>query len=57
LSTPPPTEDALARYEIKMQGRLSDSLAGVFEKFTAAVKPAERRYAAGFAIKPNCTDF
>jgi hypothetical protein len=28
-------------YEIRIKGRLSDSLSGAFEDFTAAVKPAE----------------
>jgi hypothetical protein len=28
-------------YEIRIKGRMSDSLTGVFEDFTAAVKPAE----------------
>ena len=28
-------------YEIRIKGRLSDSLTGVFEDFTTAVKPAE----------------
>jgi hypothetical protein len=28
-------------YEIRIKGRLSDSLTGAFEDFTAAVKPAE----------------
>jgi hypothetical protein len=28
-------------YEIRIKGRLSDSLTGTFEDFTAAVKPAE----------------
>jgi hypothetical protein len=28
-------------YEIRIKGRLSDSLCGAFEDFTAAVKPAE----------------
>ena len=30
-----------ADYEIRIRGRLSDSLSGAFEDFTAAVKPAE----------------
>jgi hypothetical protein len=30
-----------AEYEIRIKGRLSDSLTGVFEDFTASVKPAE----------------
>jgi hypothetical protein len=28
-------------YEIRIKGRLSDSLSGAFEDFTAAVRPAE----------------
>jgi hypothetical protein len=28
-------------YEIRIKGRLSDSLCGAFEEFTAAVQPAE----------------
>jgi len=32
---------APAGYEIRIKGRLSDSLTGAFEDFTAAVKPAE----------------
>jgi hypothetical protein len=28
-------------YEIRIKGRLSDSLCGAFEDFTTAVKPAE----------------
>jgi hypothetical protein len=28
-------------YEFRIKGRLSDSLSGAFEDFTAAVKPAE----------------
>jgi hypothetical protein len=28
-------------YEIRVKGRMSDSLTGAFEDFTAAVKPAE----------------
>jgi hypothetical protein len=28
-------------YEIRIKGRLSDSLSGAFEDFTACVKPAE----------------
>jgi hypothetical protein len=28
-------------YEIRIKGRLSDSLTGAFEDFTASVKPAE----------------
>ena len=28
-------------YEIRIKGRLSDSLSGAFEDFTASVKPAE----------------
>jgi hypothetical protein len=28
-------------YEIRIKGRLSDSLCGAFEDFTASVKPAE----------------
>jgi hypothetical protein len=28
-------------YEIRIKGRLSDSVSGVFEDFTAAVRPAE----------------
>jgi hypothetical protein len=28
-------------YEIRIKGRLSDSLTGVFEDFSASVKPAE----------------
>jgi hypothetical protein len=28
-------------YEIRIKGRLSDSVSGVFEDFTASVKPAE----------------
>jgi hypothetical protein len=28
-------------YEIRIKGRLSDSVTGAFEDFTAAVKPAE----------------
>jgi hypothetical protein len=28
-------------YEIRVKGRLSDSLSGAFEDFTASVKPAE----------------
>jgi hypothetical protein len=28
-------------YEIRISGRMSDSLTGAFEDFTAAVKPAE----------------
>jgi hypothetical protein len=28
-------------YEIRIKGRLSDSLSGAFEDFTAAVEPAE----------------
>ena len=28
-------------YEIRITGRMSDSLTGVFEDFTAAVRPAE----------------
>jgi hypothetical protein len=28
-------------YEIRIKGRLSDSVCGAFEDFTAAVKPAE----------------
>jgi hypothetical protein len=30
-----------AAYEIRIKGRLSDSLSGAFEDFTAAVRPAE----------------
>lgn len=30
-----------ADYEIRIRGRLSDSLCGAFEEFTTAVKPAE----------------
>jgi hypothetical protein len=30
-----------ADYEIRIKGRLSDSLSGAFEDFTAAVRPAE----------------
>jgi hypothetical protein len=30
-----------ADYEIRVKGRLSDSLSGAFEDFTAAVRPAE----------------
>jgi len=42
----PPTWDlehvtAPAGYEIRIKGRLSDSLTGAFEDFTASVKPAE----------------
>ncbi len=32
---------APADYEIRIKGRLSDSLSGAFEDFTAAVRPAE----------------
>jgi hypothetical protein len=32
---------ASAGYEIRIKGRLSDSLSGAFEDFNAAVKPAE----------------
>jgi hypothetical protein len=32
---------ASAAYEIRIKGRLSDSLSGAFEDFTASVKPAE----------------
>jgi hypothetical protein len=32
---------ASAGYEIRIKGRLSDSLSGAFEDFTASVKPAE----------------
>jgi len=32
---------ASADYEIRIKGRLSDSLSGAFEDFSAAVKPAE----------------
>ena len=32
---------ASSGYEIKIKGRLSDSLCGAFEDFTASVKPAE----------------
>jgi hypothetical protein len=32
---------APAGYEIRVKGRMSDSLAGEFEDFTASVKPAE----------------
>jgi hypothetical protein len=32
---------APAGYEIRIKGRLSDSLCGAFEEFTSAVKPAE----------------
>lgn len=32
---------ASADYEIRIKGRLSDSLSGAFEDFNAAVKPAE----------------
>jgi len=28
-------------YEIRVEGRLSDTLSGAFEDFTASVKPAE----------------
>jgi hypothetical protein len=28
-------------YEIRIKGRLSDTVTGAFEEFTAAVKPAE----------------
>ena len=28
-------------YEIRVKGRLSDTVTGVFEDFTASVKPAE----------------
>jgi hypothetical protein len=42
---PPPWEfspvAASAGYEIRIKGRLSDSLSGAFEDFTARVKPAE----------------
>jgi len=42
----PAREDACryvtpAAYEIRIKGRLSDSLSGAFEDFTAAVRPAE----------------
>ena len=30
-----------ADYEIRIRGRLSDSLCGAFEEFTTAIKPAE----------------
>lgn len=30
-----------ADYEIRIKGRLSDSVSGAFEDFTAAVRPAE----------------
>lgn len=30
-----------ADYEIRIKGRLSDSLTGAFEDFTSAVRPAE----------------
>ena len=32
---------ASSDYEFRIKGRLSDSLTGAFEDFTAAVKPAE----------------
>ena len=32
---------ASAGYEIRIKGRLSDSLSGAFEDFNTAVKPAE----------------
>lgn len=32
---------APAGYEIRIKGRLSDSLTGAFEDFTTAVRPAE----------------
>jgi hypothetical protein len=32
---------ATAGYEIRIKGRLSDSLSGAFEDFSTAVKPAE----------------
>jgi hypothetical protein len=32
---------ASAGYEIRIKGRLSDSLSGAFEDFTASVRPAE----------------
>jgi len=32
---------APAGYEIRIKGRLSDSLSGAFEDFTASVRPAE----------------
>jgi hypothetical protein len=32
---------ATTGYEIRIKGRLSDSLCGAFEDFSAAVKPAE----------------
>jgi hypothetical protein len=32
---------ASAGYEIKVKGRLSDTVTSVFEDFTASVKPAE----------------
>jgi hypothetical protein len=32
---------APAPYEFRIKGRLSDSLSGAFEDFTAAVRPAE----------------
>jgi hypothetical protein len=32
---------AAVSYEIRVKGRLSDSVASVFEDFTASVKPAE----------------
>jgi hypothetical protein len=30
-----------AAYEIRIKGRLSDSLSGAFEDFTVAIRPAE----------------
>jgi hypothetical protein len=40
---PPQGFPAVARadYEIRIKGRLSDSLSGAFEDFNTAVKPAE----------------
>jgi hypothetical protein len=32
---------ASSGYEIRVNGRLSDSMSGVFEDFTASVRPAE----------------
>ena len=36
-----PRAVAAAGYEIRVKGRLSDTVTGAFEDFTASVKPAE----------------
>jgi hypothetical protein len=39
--TPHPSPVASSGYQIRVKGRLSDTMTGAFEDFTASVKPAE----------------